>query len=90
MIYYVGSNRLELATKLKLKPSSEGVHKPPFSFCLNRWPMGLEFLDNCRLGVSVFLFLTLSPYLIFYSFFFFLVNNVKQDSFLFKVSFSFL
>jgi hypothetical protein len=52
MIYYIGSNRLELATRLKLKPASEGFHKPPFSFFLQSWPMGLEFLDNCRLGVE--------------------------------------
>jgi len=50
LVFYLGTNRLELARTLARKPSANGVHRPPFC-CLAPWAMGLEFLDNCKLGV---------------------------------------
>ena len=49
-MFYLGTNRYELARKLATKPPPLGVHKWPFCL-LPPWTMGLEFLDNCRFGV---------------------------------------
>jgi len=57
LINYLGGDAV-LAPLLAVKSTIIGQHKPPFC-CLKPWPMGQEFLTNCKLGVFQYLLSTL-------------------------------